>query len=295
MSLQVVAEGYTFLEGPRWHQGRLWTSDFYTHQVVAISPADGRAEVMAHVPAQPSGIGFLPDGRALIVSMRDRKVLRREASGELVVHADLSKLAPWHCNDMIVDAKGRAYVGNFGWDLMSGAPPASTCLVRVDPDGRAGVAAEGLMFPNGCAITPDGRTLIVAESFGGRLTAFDVAPDGSLSRQRVWARLGDVPTVFHGDIPDTVALPDGICLDAEGAVWYADGIRQCVVRVAEGGRELDRISTAPLGVYACMLGGDDGRTLFMCAAPNFLEDERKATREGRILAARVKVPHAGLP
>lgn len=295
MSVQVVADGFHYLECPRWHQGRLWLSDFYAYEVVAISLQDGRREVMARVPEQPSGLGFLPDGRALIVSMRDRKLLRRETSGELKLHADLEQMAPWHLNDMIVDAKGRAYVGNFGWDLMSGAPPQTTCIIRVDPDGSARVAADDLTFPNGTAITPDGRTLIVAESFAGQLTAFDIANDGGLSNRRVWARMGDVPTEFHGDIPDTVAVPDGICLDAEGAVWVADAVRHCCVRIAEGGRELERVSTGDLGVYACMLGGNDGRTLFMCAAPSFLEDERKAAREAKVLSTRVQVPHAGLP
>ena len=294
MAVQIVAEGFHYLECPRWHEGQLWLSDFYAHEVVRLSD-DGRRETMARVPGQPSGLGFLPDGRALIVSMRDRKILRREASGELKLHADLMQLAPWHLNDMIVDAKGRAYVGNFGWDLMSGAPAKATCLIRVDPDGRASIAADELVFPNGTAITPDGRTLILSESFAGQLTAFDIAADGALSRRRVWARLGDVPTEFHGDIPDTVSVPDGICLDAEGAVWVADAIRHCCVRVAEGGRELDRVSTGDLGVFACMLGGDDGRTLFMCAAPSFDEGERKASRDAKVLSARVKVPHAGLP
>lgn len=294
MSIDVVAEGFSYLECPRWHEGRLWLSDFYQHEVVAIS-SDGTREVMARVPQQPSGLGFLPDGRALIVSMRDRKVLRREHSGELALHADLMHLAPWHLNDMIVDAKGRAYVGNFGWDLMSGAPAQTTCLIRVDPDGRASVAADDLMFPNGTGITADGKTMIISESFAGRLSAFDIATDGTLSGRRVWAQLGDVPTEFHGDIPDTVSVPDGLCLDAEGAVWVADAIRHCVVRVAEGGRELDRVSTGDMGVYACMLGGADGRTLYLCAAPSFVESERKDTQDAKVLSTRVKVPHAGLP
>lgn len=292
--MQTVAEGFSFLECPRWHQGRLWVSDFYTHQVAAIDSA-GRVERTATVPQQPSGLGFLPDGRALIVSMRDRRILRREHSGELLLHADLMPLAPWHLNDMVVDAQGRAYVGNFGWDLMSGAAPATTCLIRVDPDGRASIAADDLLFPNGACITPDGRTLIVAESFAGHLSAFDIAADGSLSRRRVWARIGEAPGDLHGEIPAAVGVPDGLCLDTEGAVWVADAIRRCVVRVAEGGRVLQRISTDPLGVYACMLGGEDGRTLYLCAAPSFAEHERAHTREAKLLAVRVKVPHAGLP
>lgn len=291
--MHTVAEGFSYLECPRWHEDRLWVSDFYTHQVVAIDSA-GRVERMATVPQQPSGLGFLPDGRALIVSMRDRRILRREHSGELVLHADLMSLAPWHLNDMIVDSKGRAYVGNFGWDLMSGGAPKTTCLIRVDPDGRAMIAAENLMFPNGTGITPDGRTLIISESFAGHLSAFDIADDGSLSGRRVWARIGDAAGDLS-NIPDTVGVPDGLCLDAEGAVWVADAIRHCVIRAAEGGRELERISTGALGVYACMLGGDDGRSLYLCAAPSFAEHERAHTRDAKVLVTRVQVPHAGLP
>lgn len=292
--MQIVAEDFSYLECPRWHQGQLWVSDFYTHQVVAID-GKGRIERMAQIPQQPSGLGFLPDGRALIVSMRDRRVLRREHSGELVLHADLMHLAPWHLNDMVVDATGRAYVGNFGWDLMAGDAAKATVLIRVEPDGQASIAADGLMFPNGTAITPDGRTMIISESFAGHLTAFDIARDGSLSRRRVWARLGDAPTDLHGEIPASVAIPDGLCLDAEGAIWFADAIRHCVIRVAEGGRELERISTGALGVYACMLGGEDGRTLYLCAAPSFMESECVNTRDAKVLAARVRVPHAGWP
>lgn len=294
--MHTVAQGFTYLECPRWHDGRLWVSDFYTHQVVAVD-ANGRVECVAQVPQQPSGLGFLPDGRALIVSMRDRRILRREPSGELVTHADLMAHAPWHLNDMLVDSQGRAYVGNFGFDIMTGAAEATTCILRVDPDGSVAVAADGLMFPNGTAITPDGGTLIVSESFAGCLTAFDVDADGGLSNRRVWAELGLPYRAMHeqGAELEKVAVPDGLCLDAEGAVWVADAVRHCVLRIAEGGRELQRISTGDLGVYACMLGGDDGRTLYLCAAPSFDEAERKATRDGKLLATRVDVPHAGLP
>ena len=291
--MQIVAEGFSYLECPRWHQGRLWVSDFYMQQVFAVG-LDGSTECIAKVPQQPSGIGFLPDGRALIVSMRDRRVLRREHSGELVPHADLMSLAPWHLNDMVVDAQGRAYVGNFGHDIMTGEPPAPTCLIRVDPDGRASIAADGLMFPNGTAITPDGRTLIISESFAGRLSAFDIAADGSLIGRRVWAHLGDPMGTEH-TAAENVSAPDGLCLDAEGAVWVADAMQNAVLHVAEGGRVIERVSTGDLGVYACMLGGDDGRTLFMCAAPSFFESERAHTREAKLLSTRVRVPHAGLP
>ncbi|MBL6749779.1 MAG: SMP-30/gluconolactonase/LRE family protein [Nevskia sp.] len=294
--LTTLAGGFTFLECPRWHQGRLWLSDFYSHRVVAVD-AKGTVETIARVPQQPSGLGFLPDGRALIVSMRDRKLLRREPSGALVEHADLSKLAPHHLNDMLVDAKGRAWVGNFGFDLMAGAPMASTVLIRVDADGKAQVAAHGLRFPNGMAMTPDGRTLVVAESFGQSLAAFTVGADGSLSNQRIWAQIGEPPktTDAHAFLGSAAIVPDGICLDAEGAIWVADALHHRAVRVAEGGRILEEISSGETGVYACMLGGDDGRTLFLCAAPSFGEEERKQATDAEILAVRVKVPHAGLP
>lgn len=291
--MQIVAEGFSYLECPRWHEDRLWMSDFYTHQVVAVDPR-GRVECMAKIPQQPSGLGFLPDGRALIVSMRDRKVLRREHSGELQLHADLTQLAPWHLNDMVVDAQGRAYVGNFGYDLMSGAPAQSTCLIKLEPDGGASIAATDLMFPNGTAITPDGRSLIISESFAAQLSAFDIAADGSLSHRRVWARLGEPLGADHVVTP-TVAVPDGLCLDAEGAVWVADAVQRCVLRVAEGGRVIERVSTGELGVYACMLGGADGCALYLCAAPSFLESERAPTREAKLLSTRVRVPHAGKP
>lgn len=292
--MQTVAEGFSYLECPRWHQGRVWVSDFYTHRVVAIAE-DGAVETIAQVPQQPSGLGFLPDGRALIVSMRDRRILRREPTGALSVHADLSSLAPWHLNDMVIDARGRAYVGNFGWDLMGGAAPRATVLICVEPDGRARVVAEDLMFPNGAAITPDGRTLIISESFAGRLSAFDIAADGNLSRRREWAALGEAPGDLHAEIPTSVFVPDGLCLDAEGAIWVADAIHHRVRRVTEGGRVLDERSTGALGVYACMLGGADGKTLYCCCAPSFAEHERAPVREAKLLSTRVNIAHAGLP
>lgn len=296
MEPRTVVDGYTYFEGPRFHDGRLYVSDFYTQRVLSVGPdADVRTE--ADVPAQPSGIGWLPDDRMLVVSMRDRRLLRREPSGDLVEHADLSRMAPWHLNDMVVDATGRAYVGDFGFDLMAGAPLRTTGLIRVDPDGKATVVAEDLYFPNGSVLTPDGRTLLVAETTGQRITAFDVGDDGELTGRREWARFAPLPTAtdpaeaFAG----AVLAPDGMCLDAEGMLWIADALNNRVVRVREGGDIAEEISTGDLGVYACMLGGADGRTLYMCAAPSFAEEERRTTREGRLLAADVTVPHAGLP
>ena len=292
----VVAEGLSYLEGPRWHDDRLFASDFYTHQVLAFSVRHG-VEIVASVPNQPSGLGFLPDGRLLIVSMRDRKVLRREEDGTLVEHADLNPYATWHANDMVVDAEGRAYVGNFGFDLMGGGDPAPAALLRVDLDGSVTVAAEDLLFPNGMVITDDGHTLIVAESLGQRLTAFDVAADGTLSNRRVWAAFGDPPTATTAAeaLAQIKVAPDGICLDAEGAVWAADAFGNRAIRVREGGEIVAEVSTVDFGIYACMLGGKDGRTLYLCAAPTFHEAEAAADHRARLLACQVEVPHAGRP
>jgi sugar lactone lactonase YvrE len=197
----------------------------------------------------------------------------------------------------VVDASGGAYVGNFGFDLMAGEAPTTAALVRVDPDGSTRVAAEDIHFPNGSVITPDGSTLIVAETLGQRLSAFDIGSDGSLSNRRVWAAFGSQPEArdFAGLFAELRVAPDGICLDAAGAVWLADALGNRVMRVREGGEVLDQISTGDLGVFACMLGGDDGRTLFLCAAPTFVEPVAAADHQARLLACRVDVPHAGLP
>ncbi|MCR6482850.1 SMP-30/gluconolactonase/LRE family protein [Amycolatopsis sp. OK19-0408] len=290
----VVLDGFSYLECPRWHDGRLWVSDFYTERVVAIDER-GRSEVVAEVPGQPSGLGFLPDGRLLVVSMRDHRLLVRDESGRLDQHADLSDVVSGVLNDMVVDERGGAWVGNFGFDLMGGAPLRYTTLTRVDPDGTVSVAAEDLGFPNGMVILPGG-VLVVAETFAGRLTAFDIGETGELSGRRVWAQFGETPRTE--DVGEAVAAlevaPDGICADAEGAIWVADAVHNRVLRVGEGGRILDEID-AGTGVFACMLGGDDGRTLYLCAAPSFAEHERRPVREAQLLAVDVDVPHAGLP
>ncbi|MFJ7214887.1 SMP-30/gluconolactonase/LRE family protein [Amycolatopsis sp. NPDC098790] len=289
----VVLDGFSYLECPRWRDGRLWVSDFYTEKVVAIDERGG-SEVVADVPGQPSGLGFLPDGRLLVVSMRDHRVLVRDEDGKLTEHADLSGVVSGVLNDMVVDGRGRAWVGNFGFDLMGGAPLRYTTLTRVDPDGGVAVAAEDLGFPNGMVILGD--VLVVAETFAGRLTAFDIGAGGELSGRRVWARFGETPGTQ--DVGEAVAAlevaPDGICADAEGAIWVADAVHNRVLRVEEGGRILEEVD-AGTGVFACMLGGGDGRTLFLCAAPSFAEHERRPVREAQLLAVRVEVPHAGLP
>jgi sugar lactone lactonase YvrE len=295
--IRTVLDGMSYLECPRWHDGRLYVSDFYTQRVLALDLENGgEPETVARVPEQPSGVGWMPDGTMLVVSMRDRRVLRVRDGGAPEVHADLSGLAPWHLNDMVVDAEGRAYVGNFGFDIMSGATIGSTCVVRVDPDGAAAVAADDLRFPNGTVIFPDGRTLVVAETLAGRLTAFDVGDDGSLANRRVWAQLSEVADT--DDMGELIAAggvaPDGIALDAEGAIWAADALGGRVIRVREGGEIVEEIAPGT-GVFACGLAGADGRTLVMCAAPSFAEHERRDTREAQLLACEVDVPRAGLP
>lgn len=275
---RVLLDGLRFAEGPRWHEDRLWFSDMHAGVVMAVD-LDGRAEEIVRVPHEPSGLGWLPDGRLLVVSMQDRRLLRLDPHG-LVEVADLSGIATWHCNDMVVDGRGRAYVGNFGFDLHARAPLAPASLALVHPDGRVACAASDLLFPNGAVITPDGRTLIVGETFAARLTAFDVAADGSLANRRVWA-------------PLEKAVPDGICLDAEGAVWVASPLSRELLRVREGGAVAQRIALDRMAI-ACMLGGPERRTLFVCTSRS-VDPAETAAREARIEAVEVDVPGAGWP
>lgn len=277
---EIVADGLAFPEGPRWHDDRLWVSDQHAGRIVTFA-ATGRVETFAEVPTGPSGLGWLPDGRLLAVAMGARAVLRFDADGP-VVHADLRPLVTGDCNDMVVDAAGRAYVGNFGFDLYGGETPCETVLVAVAPDGTAHVAAEGLAFPNGSVITPDGRTLLVGESMAGRISAFTIADDGSLGGRRPWATLAG-------------ATVDGMCLDAEGCVWVACPATGRALRVREGGEILDEVGGSHPGVYACMLGGTDRRTLYLCTAPSHEPERTLAERTGRIEAASVSVPGAGFP
>jgi sugar lactone lactonase YvrE len=288
--------GYTFFESPRWHDGQLWLSDFYTQQIVRVT-LQGEVTPVAEVPEQPSGMGWLPDGRLLVVSMRDRRILRQEADGNLVTHADLSSVALGHINDMVVDAQGRAYVGNFGFDLMGGGTPHTATLARVDPDGSVQVVATDLYFPNGSMITPDGQTLIVGETMGNRISAFDIRADGILGPRRDWARFGELPalTDMASVLGSLSAAPDGATLDADGAVWFADAVGHRVVRMAPGGEVLESRSTGEQGAFACTLGGPDGCTLFVCVAPDFYEHARRAAREAAVWTTTVSVPGAGRP
>ena len=275
----VLLDGLTFPEGPRWHDGRLWFSDFYAHEVIAVD-LHGNREHIIEVPGQPSGLGWTPNGQLLVVSMTDRRLLRLGPDGLSEV-ANLSDFANYHCNDMVVDDDGRAYVGNFGFNSHAGDPFRAANLIRVDPDGTVSVAATNLAFPNGSVITPDGQTIIVGETRGNILTAWDRAPDGSLSNRRIWAHLDG-------------GFPDGICLDANGAVWVADPRNKETIRVLEGGEITDRISTGNRGSFACMLGGPERRTLFICtclqSGPGTAE-----LRSGRIETLEVSVPGAGWP
>ncbi len=292
--LRTVVENLHFSECPRWHDDRLFFSDFYLQQVLSVAYDGSDLRVEAEVPGQPSGLGWLPDGRMLVVSQSDSRLLRREPDGTLVTHANLAAHVTGDPNDMVVDAQGRAWLGNFGFDLMSGADLTTATLTRVDPDGTATTVAEDLWFPNGSVIVDD--TLIVDETFGNRTTAFDIAADGSLTNRRVWAEFGPLPTAndIGGAIDQLDVAPDGCCLDAEGLMWIADANNERAVRVREGGEIVEQIDTGS-GTYACMLGGPDGRTLFLCCAPDFLAHNRRAAKEGRILATTVDVPHDGLP
>ncbi len=276
----VLLGGLRFSEGPRWRDGKLWFSDMWGYQVMTVDP-DGNAETIVEVPGRPSGLGWRPDGTLLIVSMQDRKLLRHVPPAGLEEVADLSSVATWHTNDMVVDARGRAYVGNFGSDILADGAVSTATIALVTEDNDVRMAADGLEFPNGTVITPDGRTLIVAESRGRRLTAFDVHDDGGLSGRRVFADLGEV-------------VPDGICLDTEGGVWVSNPRAPECVRVLDGGEVTDRVTTEH-NTYACMLGGEDGRTLYICSADGEEVDRVAGRSSAYIEVVEVAAPHAGLP
>jgi sugar lactone lactonase YvrE len=280
-SLRTVLGGLAFGEAPRWREGRLFFSDMHAHEVVAMTP-DGARETIVESPTAVSGLGWLPDGRMLVVSMDDTKLMRLETDGRLVEHADLSPVAAFNPNDMVVDAQGRAYVGNFGFPLYPQGEIKPAKMARVDPDGSVHEAAGELMFPNGAVITPDGKTLVVGETFASRMTAFDIAPDGALSNRRLWASL-----------PER-AVPDGCCLDAEGAIWVASPTTNDVIRLHEGGRVSERIDVGR-GAFACMLGGDDRRTLFVLVSDGSDPQLTRANRTAGIVAVEVEVAGVGLP
>ena len=281
--VQVLMTGLAFGESPRWHDGRLWLADWAAHKIIAVD-STSKHEVVRHVPFIPFtfSLDWLPDGRLLVVSGGDRPLLREEPDGSLVLQAELSNLDEKGWNEIVVDSRGNAYINCVGFNLLTGEEPAPGSIALVTPDGSARMVAGGLAFPNGMAITPDNSTLIVAESYANKLTAFDIATDGSLSNQRVWAEVSD----NH---------PDGICLDEEGAVWFADVASKHCVRVREGGELLQTVK-ADRGCFACMLGGADGKTLFIVTnewhGPQGNLGDAKASQ---VITARAPSPHAGRP
>lgn len=272
----LFADNFVFLEAPRWHQDRLWVSDVFDLKLYTLEP-DGRRTVVCDVPHRPSGIGFMPDGTPIVVSSRDRKLMK-VVDGRLAVHADLSRYAAGDVNDFAVDDRGRIYVGNFGYDFHGGAPKAPTDIHLVEPDGSIHVAASGLEFPNGIVIMNGGRTLVVAETWSCRLTAFDRNAAGQLSNRRIFADLG------HRE-------PDGICVDAEGGIWAACFNTGEVVRVLDGGEVTDLIACSRHAI-ACQLGGKDGKTLFCTVYTGTLEDMAAQERLAAVYTVEVDIPGA---
>ncbi|HEX8804136.1 MAG TPA: SMP-30/gluconolactonase/LRE family protein [Acidimicrobiales bacterium] len=269
-------------ESPRWHDGRLWVCDWGAQELLTVDADGGRRQVVHRVTSLPFCIDWLADGRLLVVASADRTLLREAADGTLEPHADLRPLADHPWNEVVADGRGGAYVNTIGYEMMSGQPPAPGAVARVAADGSARLVAGDLAFPNGMAITPDGATLVVAESHAGRLTAFSIdAAGGGLSDRRVWADLGD-------------AAPDGICLDAEGAAWYADVPHRRCVRVREGGEVLQTVEL-DRGCFSCALGGPDGRTLFVVAADWGGPDAVGADRTGQVVAVEAPAPAAPRP
>ena len=280
INTETLVSGLCFGEGPRWHNGRLYFSDMHGNTVYAADTSGELETIVRLEDDEPSGLGWLPDGRMLIVSMRNRKLLVLDGN-ELSEFADLSGIATYHCNDMVTDLKGRSYVGNFGYDLHNDAEFQKAELILVHPDGRTALAADDLAFPNGTVITPDEKTLIVGESFGARLTAFDIQPDGSLINRREWAKIDG-------------AVPDGICLDEAGGIWVASPVSNEVLRIIEGGEVTDRVKIENQA-YACMLGGQDGKTLFIMTSRSSHPAQCKTEKSAAVEFVTVKHAGAGLP
>ncbi len=288
MKTEILAEGLRFPESPRWYEGALWFSDFFSQQVMRAE-LNGRVETVLELPDTPSGLGWTPEGHLLVVSANARRLLRVE-DGDFVEVADLSGLADSPYNDMVIDGQGRAYIGSMGFDFSDPhSPPRTAPIVLVTPDGQAQIAAEGLAFPNGMVITPDGRTLIVGESYGGRLTAFTIETGGTLSNRRTWAQFDEWGEF---EMPADRINPDGMGLDAEEAVWVASPNTREVIRVREGGQITHRLGTGAIPL-ACTLGGDDRCTLFILTTESLDFSDTQA--QGRIEIVPVETPGAGLP
>jgi sugar lactone lactonase YvrE len=278
---QILMTGIAFGESPRWHDGRLWFSDWVAQEILAVDP-QGNSEVIVRVPfpSIPMCIDFLPDGCLLVISSHEKLLLRREADGSLTTHTDLRNFSHFGFNEIVVDGRGNIYINGGGFNLMAGEKFAPGIIALITPNGSARQVADGIAFPNGMIVTPDNSTLIIAESYGKKLTAFDIESDGSLSNRRVWADLVD-------------GVPDGLCLDAENAIWYADVPNKRCVRVREGGEVLQTINL-DRGCFSCALGGADMRTLFMVATewrgPQHMTEK---LRTGQILTTEARVP--GIP
>jgi sugar lactone lactonase YvrE len=283
--VEVVGRGFSFTEAPRWYGGALWFSDFYTNRVLRWDGTE--FETVCEVPGQPSGLGFTPEGDLLIVSMIERTLMRCRA-GVLDTVAELASYCPGLANDMWVDAAGRAYIGNDG----QLSPLQPTVLVRCDPDGGIVIAADEVVTPNGVVVSPDGKLLLLAESFAGRISAWDVGPDGSLANRRIWANFGtrNTPRSVAEARRHVLMIPDGITLNAAGQLWVADAAGSGVWCIAEGGSVVDHVDTRPYTAYSAVLGGDDGKSLFITAGPDLDHIHQDGRDQAVLLETRVTVP-----
>ena len=305
--LKKLTGGLYFGEGPRWHENKLWFSDFYSHKVMTLDE-NNSLETVCEVPSQPSGLGWLPNGDLLIVSMLDRKILRF-SEGSISVHADLSEHVEHKCNDMVVGRDGTAYVGNFGMGD-AGESLNSTHLMIVKSDGTVLKGPDNLLFPNGTVITEDGKNLIIAETLGAKLTSFDIEDNGELTNRKLWARTSplfslliikflssmgfDLSKVDFSKYSKNLHVPDGICLDEKNGIWIASPTTKAVVRIEKGGNITDTINT-PKGAFACMLGGKERKTLYVIISNSSDPEEAQASPEGEIHSIEVEIPGVGKP
>lgn len=291
-NVDLIVEGFSYTESPRWHEGELWFVDFYMHTVNKID-RDGTAQEICVVDGQPSGLGWLPDGRLLVVSMLDHRILRLEKDGTLVEHANIAHLCSGYPNDMVVAPNGNAYVGHLGFDVMGGGEHELAEVILVRPDGSSEIVGAGLSLPNGMAVSADEKRLIVNELFGNRISQFEIRDDGTLGERLDFADFG-----YPGDDVKDVAArldgatisPDGLALDVEGAVWVADALNGRAVRIREGGEIVDEVRPENFGVFAIALGGEDGRSMYLCVAPDYDPQKRAAAREAGVAVVRVDVP-----
>lgn len=305
--LKKLIGGLYFGEGPRWHENKLWFSDFYSHKVMTLDE-NNSLETVCEVPNQPSGLGWLPNGDLLIVSMLDRKILRF-SEGSISVHADLSEYVAHKCNDMVVGRDGTAYVGNFGMGD-AGESLNSTHLMIVKSDGTVLKGPDNLLFPNGTVITEDGKNLIIGETLGAKLTSFDIEDNGELTNRKLWARTSplfslliikflssmgfDLSKVDFSKYSKNLHVPDGICLDEKNGIWIASPTTKAVVRIEKGGNITDTINT-PKGAFACMLGGKERKTLYVIISNSSDPEEAQASPEGEIHSIEVEIPGVGKP